>query len=674
VDRTARPRPHVVLIGAGTAHLALLAGKAMGKWLGDADVTLVSPSVTVLYTGMLPASLAGECTRAAVTIELPTVCRAAGVRFVCGRAEHVDVTAGAVAVTGRRAPLRYDALALAPGAETRGDPGDAVPVRPLDGLFDAVERWRHEKRRTIAVVGAGASGAEIAVALAGRGFAVTLFERSARVLPEMAPSVTARFGAALARAGVVVRTGVDVGSFRGGTLETRDGSQAFDGCVWATGPAPSSSLPGASTALPLDAEGYLRVDATLRVVGTANVFGTGDGVTIEGQRPRRNGVAAVRQGQVLGRNLDRLFERKPLRPFRLRRPTLWILNAGCGDAVAGFGRWSWRGRLARRLKSHLDARWMRRWARPAPRATDMPCDGCGGKAPAQALRAVLPPSEWEDVGLWSDRGTALAGSIDTLTSWTDDGELFAFVAVLHALSDVYAKGLRADAALVSVTLPRLPSPSLERLFEEVDRGARAALDQENVRLVAGHTAQGERLALGVAVVAAVGADSPVFRKNALDRGDVLCLTKPLGTGIALAAWAQGACPAATWTPCVHWMGQSNRRASERARALGVRAATDVTGFGLAVAALEMAQLSGRALDFKACLPTFPGVDVLYHSPLRPSLWEANRLRALELGAPTRLPPVAFDPQTSGGLLIAVPEALQERFCRETGAVPVATVC
>ena len=668
-----RPRPHLVLIGAGTAHLALLAGKRMGRWLTDVDVTLVNATSTVPYTGMLPACLAGECSREAITIELPSVCRRAGVRLILGMAEQIDRATGAVRVSGRATPLRFDALAIAPGSTTRGVPGDAVPVRPLDGLLDAVDRWIREERRTVAVVGAGAFGAEIAMALAGRGFSVTLFERGPRILPEMAERVGKRFARYLRSGAVVVRVDTEVHTFQEGQLRIAGGSEPFDACVWATGPMAPHWLETQRQSLALNEEGFLRVDATLRVLDTENVFATGDGIAIEGQRARRNGVAAVHQSRVLGQNVDRLFSKKPLVPFRLNRPTLWILNAGRGRGVAGFGVLSLGGSVPRRLKTWLDARWMERWGRPAPTATDMLCDGCGGKASAQVLESVIGPLDWEDGGFWQAQGTPLGGSLDALTSWTDDGEAFASIAVLHGLSDVYAKGIRPEAALLSVTLPRLPSPALERILEEVDRGARNTLEREGVRLVAGHTAQADRLALTVAVIGTVRAETPPFRKNALERGAVLMLTKPLGTGIVLAAMAQGGCPAATVLECDRWMRQSNGPGAAIARTYGVRAATDVTGFGLAVTALDMARFSGVALEFALEFPTFPGVLDLYRSSLRPSLWDANRRRALELGAPATLPAVAFDPQTSGGLLVALPPERWQRFAAETGAFPVAFV-
>lgn len=645
-------RPHVVLVGAGTAHLAVLFGRKMGRWLRGTTTTLVHPRSTVLYSGRLPAYLAGECGEEDVTIDLVSLCARAGVRFVEGEAEQLNFEERSVRVRGRPVPLRYDALALTPGTITAGEPGDAVPVRRLESFVDNVRRWEEAGKKTLAVVGGGASGAELAVALAARGFRPTIFERGPRLLPEFSASVARRFAERLRVASVVVRLETPVRTFVDGRLRLADGTEApFDAALWATGADAAPWLRAHRPALPVDGKGFLRVTTELRVVGQERVFATGDGTSVEGRRYPRNGVVAVHQGRHLGTSIDGLFQGRPPKPFRLERPTLWILNGGGGRAVAGFGPLSFTGKIARRWKESLDRKWMAPAARPLPVASDMLCEGCGGKAPARTLEAALKPT-FEDVGVWQTERGWSAGSIDALTSWTDDGVRFGEIATLHALSDVYAKGLKPRSVLVAVTLPRASPRDTARMLEEVDGGVRAALEGTGATLASGHTALGERLAIAIAVTAEPVPTKPLWGKDRLRAGDALVLTKPLGTGIAMAARAQGACAASTWRLVEASMRTSNAHAAEVGRKAGVVAATDVTGFGLAVAAAEMAKMSAVRLRWAETFPTFPGVSALYTSPLRPSLWDENRKRAEALGAPP-LEPVAYDPQTSGGLLLAV---------------------
>ncbi|MFN0054949.1 MAG: selenide, water dikinase SelD, partial [Planctomycetales bacterium] len=231
------------------------------------------------------------------------------------------------------------------------------------------------------------------------------------------------------------------------------------------------------------------------------------------------------------------------------------------------------------------------------------------------------------------------------------------VAALNALSDLWAMGSQPLGALALVTLPEgEPSPQTELLYQVLAGGVRE-LTAAGAQLWGGHTTQGAELTIGYSVAGRLD-DAPPFTKGNLQPGDRLILTKPLGTGTLLAANRLGRCQGRWMEGMLSRMLQGNGEAARLAREFAVTAATDVTGFGLAGHLLEMLDASRMSASLAlGAIPLLEGFASLCQE-FPSSLAAANR------GSETRLkvatsslcdePPfqALFDPQTSGGLLIA----------------------
>ena len=209
-------------------------------------------------------------------------------------------------------------------------------------------------------------------------------------------------------------------------------------------------------------------------------------------------------------------------------------------------------------------------------------------------------------------------------------------------------------------------------------GAHRVLQREGVALVGGHTSEGAELALGFAVNGVADPET-LMPKSALEEGDRLILTKPLGSGVMFAAEMQLRARGDWVEPAIAQMLVSNRDAALRARNLGVRSATDVTGFGLAGHLFEMLEAAGRQaqLDLDA-LPALPGALELLEAGIRSSLHEDNAKvgRYIDGGEGQMQRELLFDPQTSGGLILAVRPEAAERLLealREVGLEAAAII-
>jgi selenide,water dikinase len=251
---------------------------------------------------------------------------------------------------------------------------------------------------------------------------------------------------------------------------------------------------------------------------------------------------------------------------------------------------------------------------------------------------------------------ALIQTVDFFTPIVDDPRTFGRIAAANALSDVYAMGGVPLLAMNIVCFPRKRLP-LE-VLREVLRGGQEVVDEAGALLVGGHSVEDPELKYGLSVTGSVHPDRVVTNAGARP-GDRLVLTKPIGTGVIATAVKAGVAPAGVEAEAVRWMITLNRSASEAMQEVGVRACTDVTGFGLLGHALEMARASGVALEIDgAAVPLIGGVRELAAMGMLPAGSFANRaFCAAEVDVGAGVDPLLVDlladAQTAGGLLIAV---------------------
>jgi selenide,water dikinase len=256
---------------------------------------------------------------------------------------------------------------------------------------------------------------------------------------------------------------------------------------------------------------------------------------------------------------------------------------------------------------------------------------------------------------------------DHLRAFSEDPWIVARIAAVHALGDVWAMGAAPQAMLASITLPRLSTRLQARWIDEIMTAAAEVAADAGAEIVGGHTSQGAELTIGFTVT---GLADRVLTKAGARPGDVLVLTKPLGSGVILAAEMAGKAPGAAVAGA--WASMMRPLATEAAILAPVaQAMTDVTGFGLAGHLGEMLAASnvGARIDLSA-LPVLPGALDLLQAGERSTLHAANRAAALPEGLPEGpRAELMFDPQTAGGLLAALPadrvEAVQAD-CQRAG--------
>ncbi len=277
----------------------------------------------------------------------------------------------------------------------------------------------------------------------------------------------------------------------------------------------------------------------------------------------------------------------------------------------------------------------------------------------------------DDAGVYRLSETqALVQTVDFITPVVDDPFAYGEIAVANALSDVWAMGGTPLTALNVVCFPRGLDP---QILHEILRGGLAKFAEAGVALLGGHTVDDPEIKYGASVTGLV--DPAHIWTNAGARvGDVLILTKPLGTGIIATGVKQGVASSESAEAATQSMRTLNKAARDAvARVGGAHACTDVTGFGLLGHLSHMVRESGVTAQLDAAsLPTLPGARELARAGVGPGGTARNRAHfgpnvSFSPGVEAALIDILFDPQTSGGLLVSLPEDKGKALLADLGA-------
>jgi len=378
-----RPR-RVMLIGGGHSHVEVLRRFALQPDPSIA-LTLVSPDPATPYSGMLPGLIAGHYTHEETHVALAPLARWAGARLVVDRVEALDPYTKTVTLgSGRREAFDFISIDVGSAPDTRipGALAHALPVKPVAGFLTAWARIQADAAvgsvRTIGVVGGGAAGVEVLLAMQWHLAQVlradaprfALITDQSALLQQHPPVVRARFGRLLVERGVVLHlASAAVAVEAGGVLVTQGRRISLDRTIWAIAAA-AQPWP-ARAGLACDEQGFIRIDEHLRSTSHPFVFAAGDCAAQEGHPRPKSGVFAVRQGPPLAANLRRAALGAPLQSYVPQRNALALITTGDRHAIASRGPFVAEGDWVWRWKDRIDRRFMAKYAVTAP-APDRP--------------------------------------------------------------------------------------------------------------------------------------------------------------------------------------------------------------------------------------------------------------------------------------------------------------
>lgn len=364
----------LLLIGGGHSHVEVIRRLGLAPEPGVV-VTLVSPDRHTPYSGMLPGHIAGHYRFKDCHIDLETLCRGAGVTRVAGAITGLDLqhrsarcsdgtehAFDVIAIDSGSTPV----ISSIPGAARHG-----MPVKPVPAFLDYWTTLRAAARNAtaalrIAIVGAGAGGVELALAMHNRirddgGHAqFTVISDGPGILVAHPAGVQRRFNAVLQKRGIALRLNAPVQTATAEGLILGDGERLpADHMIWVTGAA-APAWPRAG-GLQTDAAGFIAVNTHLQSPSHDCVFASGDIAAMLATPRPKSGVYAVRQGPPLTENLRRALRSEPLLDYRPQHIALALISTGDRYAVASYGPLAFGGAWVWRWKDRIDSAFMQRY-------------------------------------------------------------------------------------------------------------------------------------------------------------------------------------------------------------------------------------------------------------------------------------------------------------------------
>ncbi|GAB4193783.1 MAG: hypothetical protein Fur006_39100 [Coleofasciculaceae cyanobacterium] len=597
----------------------------------------------------------------------------------------------------------------------------AIPAKPVP-LF--LKNWNQivaefaqnpQQLLHLGIVGGGAGGVELALTMQRHlhqiqlnnqtsNVKIHLFHRGAQLMPNHNRWVRQHLHNLLMKRGIQVHLDETVGEVLPDKICCESGlTVECDRTFWVTNASAPSWIN--ESGLKTDSEGFILVSDTLQSLSHPHIFAAGDIATMVNHPRPKAGVFAVRQGKPLLENLRRIVLGKPLQPYKPQQLFLGLIGTGDGEAIASWGPLCWQSPLLWYWKDYIDRKFMKRFSdlpkmgngesqksKVKSQKSDflvhnsqfkiqnslMRCAGCGSKVGSSTLERVLQRLQLESSN-WTQRDDILLGldtpddaavvqvpvgqvmvqTVDYFRSLMSDPYIFGQISTNHCLSDIYAMGATPQSALAVVSVPYASEEKVEETLYQLLSGAINVLSQAQAQLVGGHTTEGAELAFGL-TCNGLAAPDKLLRKSGMKPGQVLILTKALGTGTLFAAdmrleakgrWIDGA---------IHSMLLSNQEAAKVFLEHGATACTDITGFGLLGHLMEMVNASGVAVELDLdAIPVLNGALETLEKGITSSL-QAQNLRASDYinnESGVSVSPkysLLFDPQTSGGLLASVP--------------------
>lgn len=686
-------------------------------------------------------------------MNLRILARACNAIFIKDQACGIDYQKKIIHLESGRPPIHFDVLSInlgsCPKVSLHDQDGKLVdqefiqkmnitPVKPIDSF---AEKWdslleklmkaclnpadsSKKKKFTIVVVGSGAGGVELVLAMQYRiqnefsnhGFNAqefvhfVLIGKNDHPLPSHNRSVQRVFRRILSERNIETIFGSTVISccLNGNShalhyVNNHDAGRNFlryDYCFWCTEAASQEWLKE-RTPLKLNQDGFISVDRNLET-NLKGIFAVGDVADLTGQPRPKAGVFAVRQGPILNLNIRAYIHGRPLTPYVAQSSFLGLVSTGDPSVcIASKGEMMLEGAWLWKLKDWIDRRWMAKYSSEITQlmsgdddenSNSMRCGGCGSKVSSGILRQVLAEimasqsfgaeqNENVVLGLRTSDDIALvklpelsqnlALTMDAMKSFTSDNFLFGEICANHAMSDFFAKCAIPRFAMAIVTLPYDEQAIMISTLKDLLSGAVQAFKIAGVQLIGGHTMEGSEISLGFCITGCPHPIYPIIPKNRnIQSGHVLIITKPLGTGVIGAADMRLKADS-------HWVDESLKSASISNMNAGFifgkyksSGCTDVTGFGLAGHLLEMLEQDPKLcayIDLEN-IPLLPGASQCMSKGFRSSLYESN---AEDFGKflendweSLQNGPILMDPQTGGGLLGCLSKEFVEPCLKE----------
>lgn len=687
----------IVLAGAGHANIQCLKMMVM-RPLNGVQVILISDSDSAPYSGMLPGYMMGKYSLDEIHFNLWKLTAQAGAMFIKDKIEKIDPVNKLVSFQSGRSPILYDVLSVNIGITPTHIESiysqNIIAMKPISHFVQkwdsALEKMRHSDSLSIAIIGGGPAGIETASALSenikmmNRSHRLSLFHQGKNLLIDMPAKAQRIVEKNLTNQKIKVELNSKIVRIENDCLIfNEEKSEKFDLIFLAT--HAQAPIVFKNSGLKTNAQGFLSVSSKLQSEEFPEIFAAGDCIDFSSHPLPKAGVFAVRQGMILSNNVRQFarFKRDArLLDYIPQKNFLKLIHIDGKKILASRGSFASAKAIYWPWKKWIDQRFMNRFGDLPFTMPEMvrkheevnTCGGCGAKVSNALLSEVIAllkldysnelPKTVEDCYPVNDQSPHQLVSVDGLRAFLQDPFFFGSISALHALSDLWASGAKPHSLVVSVGLAHRDTALQRNFLIQVMSGILNVCKKHQIILANAHTFENAEDHLSITVIGKQ--TQKLIRKTGNKAGNVLLMSKQLGTGIGLHSVMKAAIGFSDISLLLSSLLTENKL--EDSQLACIDSGTDITGFGLIGHLIEL--IKGQRISLEVDtgkVKLLPFAERLLAEGNRSFLIDKNK-KAFQTYCHGQFSEVFYDPQTNGPLVVSIQEKDIEKFDQKKWAV------
>ena len=704
---------NLVLIGAGHSQIHVLKHFGM-KPIEGLNIIIISDVLKTPYSGMVPGYIGGIWKKEEIFIDVLKLSNFAKANFIHTKVNYINTIKKTIYLEDHP-PILYDILSINTGSVPntnliKGANKYAISVKPISKFIDKLPDDKNFFN-DFAIIGGGKAGIELAFALRKKSSILNfnnkiyLIEKNETFSKNKKVDNLIKRKLDENRVNYILKSNIK--SIERNLINTNNKKIKAKYILIVTNANPPNWIKKLD--LKKDSNGFIFTSNTLQTLSYPEIFATGDVATINRYLREKSGVYSVKAGNILAKNIRAFILNKKLQNWYPQKTALSIISFSNGKALAEKGKFSSYLSIWFYLKKIIDKNFVNNFkllpsmkiqenstlplfkkVKPNEKIHNLFCNGCGSKTNINIIEKTIKQSSilakslgasekyMPTIQINSDYGIIkpssfknqkIIQSVDFISQHIPDPFIFGRISALHSLSDVFVAKADPMYALSMIALKRSSRLIEENELLQMLTGAILELSKHKTILIGGHTTASFETSLGFSITGKKSIKK--FRvKNFINDFDLI-LTKPIGIGVILAGMMRNIIDSNDYNMIKNIMLQSNYIPSKIIRKIPNSFMTDITGFGLAYHAINLSQkIPYSSIELNISKIKFLSTALnLSNSGISSSLYEENlnlvKLIKDDLQEKNKEKvKLLFDPQTSGGILAAVPKSESERCLRK----------
>ncbi len=679
----------LVLIGGGHANVQVLKKLCMNS-INGLHTILISEHFEATYSGMTPGFIHEDFSKEEISIDLQRLCFNAGATFIKDKVIKLDTYHKELQLQNFP-PINYDLLSINTGSISNTkeiniiDSSNCFFVKPISSLvsnLSKIDNILENKKNKIVIIGGGVASYELAFSLKRRyksPLKITILGK--KILKEKnLNNKTKNKLKKIAENLSIKQYSGKVISISGKYLTLDNGNKIdFDISLISTGASIEPWL--LESNLIKDEKGFITVNNHLLSINDKNIFVTGDACSLENKPKPKSGVMAVRHGETLKENIFLKLTGKNLIKFRPQVNWLYLIGTYKNYALLNYFFLSFHNRWCWGLKVWIDKNFINKFKLSNNhqmakkkfklenfKNTHMYCQGCGSKVSKNTLIDYIKKTSnniyFEDSSIVNNKSLQILQTIDHIKLFSSLNPFdFGKISYLHSQNDILAAGGEVKSLSVSLSVP-FSENSVEKFYlEYFMEGIKFEADKNHCVISSGHSYQSQEPGITLTLNGEIESN---VSKNSAKVGDLIYLSKPLGTGYLLAAYFNNSemLSGSDFEKILNNLQKSNYFAVNSGRNSGSKTMTDISGFGLSSHLIDICLSSNLSSELTL------NPDVLINSNtnllrgFKSTGFQNNQKSSREyikISENHPLKNILFDPQTNGPMLITINEQNQKKF-------------